>query len=87
MKTTFAWMTGLVATLAFATPSYAQLQAASLIGNYVVTGTEIVPPCDVISGSSPTASRTWLNACSGRRVSVSSLPSLGAPCAATFAGT
>jgi hypothetical protein len=29
-----------LAGLAFATPSYAQIQAASLIGNYVVTGTE-----------------------------------------------
>ena len=40
MKTTFALLTGVVTILAFATPSYAQLQAASLIGNYVVTGTE-----------------------------------------------
>jgi hypothetical protein len=40
MKITFALMIGLVATLAIATPSYAQLQAANLIGNYVVTGTE-----------------------------------------------
>ena len=29
-----------LAVVAFATPSYAQLQAASLIGNYTVTGTE-----------------------------------------------
>jgi hypothetical protein len=40
MKTTFALLTGVVTILAFATPSHAQLQAASLIGNYVVTGTE-----------------------------------------------
>ena len=40
MKTAFALLTGVVTILAFATPSYAQLQAGSLIGNYVVTGTE-----------------------------------------------
>jgi secreted trypsin-like serine protease len=40
MKTTFALLTGVVTILAFATPSHAQLQAASLIDNYVVTGTE-----------------------------------------------
>jgi hypothetical protein len=40
MKATFALLTGVVTILAFATPSHAQLQASSLIGNYVVTGTE-----------------------------------------------
>src|SRR6266851_7427194 len=30
----------LLTVVAFATPSHAQLQAASLIGNYTVTGTE-----------------------------------------------
>src|SRR5712671_6504002 len=40
MKTTFALLTGVVTILAFATPSHAQLQAASLLGNYTVTGTE-----------------------------------------------
>ncbi len=38
MKTIFA--SALLTALAFATPSHAQLQATSLIGNYVVTGTE-----------------------------------------------
>ena len=38
MKTTTALV--LLTALAFATPAHAQLQAASLIGNYVVTGTE-----------------------------------------------
>ena len=38
MKTIYAFT--LLAAVAFATPSHAQLQAASLIGNYVVTGTE-----------------------------------------------
>ena len=38
MKTIYAFT--LLAAVAFATPSHAQLQAASLIGNYTVTGTE-----------------------------------------------
>jgi len=38
MKTIYAFT--LLTAVAFATPSYAQLQAASLIGNYTVTGTE-----------------------------------------------
>ncbi len=38
MKTTTALV--LLTVLAFATPAHAQLQAASLIGNYTVNGTE-----------------------------------------------
>jgi hypothetical protein len=40
MKTTLALLTAVVTTLVLATPTHAQLQASSLIGNYVVTGTE-----------------------------------------------
>jgi hypothetical protein len=38
MKIIYAF--ALLTVLAFATPAHAQVQAASLIGNYVVTGTE-----------------------------------------------